>query len=139
MDTSTILLGTGQVVLTLAVGYITYALRRDSRRSSLVALITVLNELREKNGKSLASFLALMASDDFKSGDEQLRAGVIDTINRLRAIQATVTEALLDTLRKCDNEWALAGRLHAAFRSQIADATAKDWEKLPLEHPAPGT
>jgi hypothetical protein len=134
MDTSLILLGTGQLALTLAVGYIAYLTRRESRRSSLVALVSVLNELRERNGKSLASFLSLMSSDDFKRGDEQLRAGLIDTTNRLRAVQATITEALLDTLRKCDSEWGLAGRLHTAFRSQIAPETDKDLQKLLLQH-----
>jgi hypothetical protein len=99
-----------------------------------VALVSVLNELRERNGKSLASFLSLMSSDDFKRGDEQLRAGLIDTTNRLRAVQATITEALLDTLRKCDSEWGLAGRLHTAFRSQIAPETDKDLQKLLLQH-----
>ena len=136
MDTSLLLLGAGQLALTFAIGYIIHLMRRDSKRSSLVALVTVLNELREKNGKALAAFFTLMSSEDFKHGDEQLRAGLIDSANRLRAIEATVTEALLEALRKCDAEWHLAGRLHAAFRSQIASTNDKDWERLLAHIPA---
>jgi len=134
MDTATLLLVAGQLALTIAIGYITYLTRRDAKRSSLVALVTVLNELREKNGKALAAFYALMNSDDFKHGDEQLRAGLIDSTNRLRAIQGTVTEALLDALRKCDNEWGLAGRLHTVFRSQAGSIDGKEWERLAAQH-----
>jgi hypothetical protein len=130
MDSTTLLLGAGQLALTVTVGYIAYLTRRDAKRSSLVALVTILNELREKNGKALAAFFALMASDDFKHGDEQLRAGLIDSTQRLRAIQGTVTEALLDTLRKCDSEWGLAGRLHTAFRAQVTSTETRDWERL---------
>jgi hypothetical protein len=119
MDATTVLLGAGQLILAVAIGYIAWLVRRDSKRSSLVALVTVLNELRERNGKALASVLALMSSEDFKRGDEQLRAGIIDSSNRLRAIEATITEALLHTLHQCDAEWGFAGRLHAAFRSQL--------------------
>ena len=136
MDTPLLLLGAGQLALTFAMGYIIHLMRRDSKRSSLVALVTVLNELREKNGKALAAFFTLMSSEDFKHGDEQLRAGLIDSASRLRAIQATVTEALLEALRRCDAEWRLAGRLHAAFRSQITAAADKDWEKLLTQTPA---
>ena len=131
MDTTTLLLGTGQLVLTIAVAYITYLLRRDSRRSSLVSLVTLLSDLREKNARVLADFFKLMASDDFKAGDEELRAGLIDSTNRMRAIQAAVTEALLHALRDCDAEWKLAGRLHAAFRSQVDPGAGKEWERLP--------
>jgi hypothetical protein len=136
MDTATLLLGAGQLALTIAIGYITYLTRRDAKRSSLVALVTVLNELREKNGKALAASFTLMSSDDFKHGDEQLRTGLIDSTNRLRAIQSTVTEALLDALRKCDNEWGLAGRLHNVFRSQSSSLDAKEWERLATQHPS---
>jgi hypothetical protein len=136
MDTTTLLLGAGQLALTIAIGYITYLTRRDSKRSSLVALVTVLNELREKNGKALTAFFALMTTDAFKHGDEQLRAGLIDSTNRLRAIQGTVTEALLDALRKCDSEWGLAGRLHTAFRSQVGSLGDKEWDRLAEQHQA---
>lgn len=134
MDTSTLLLGAGQLVLTMAVAYIAYLLRRDSKRSSLVALVKVLSELRERNSKALTAILTMMSSEDFKHGGEPLRAGLIDTTDRLRAIQAAITEALLHTLHQCDTEWGFAGRLHAAFRSQ-ADADAdKMLEKLITQH-----
>ncbi len=136
MDTATLLLGAGQVVLAVAVGYIAYLLRRDAKRSSLAALITVLGELREKNGKALAAVLALMASDDFRRGDQQLRSGLIDSSNHLRAIEAAVTEALLHTLRQCDAEWGFAGRLYAAFRSQAQPGAEKQWERAVAQ---PGT
>ena len=118
MDTSTVILGIGQLVLTVTVAYIAWLVRRDARRSSLVSLVTVLNELRERNNKALTASLNSLASGDFK-GDERLRAGVVDSINRLRAIQDAITEAQLHTLHQCDNEWGFAGRLHAALRSQI--------------------
>ncbi len=134
MDTSTLLLGAGQLVLTMAVAYIAYVVRRDSKRSSLVALVKVLSELRERNGKALTAILAMMSTEDFKRGGEPLRAGLIDTTDRLRAIQAAITEALLHTLHQCDTEWGFAGRLHEAFRSQ-ADADAdKMLEKLITQH-----
>jgi hypothetical protein len=136
MDTTTLLLGAGQLLLAVAIGCIAWMVRRDSKRSSLVALVSVLNELRERNGKSLAAVLNLMSSDDFKRGDSQLRAGIIDCSNRLRAIQATVTEALLHTLHQCDAEWGFAGRLHEAFRSQLSPGGGKDWEKLLAQHGA---
>lgn len=135
MDSTTVLLGAGQLILTGAVGYTTYLLRRDSKRSSLVSLVTLLSDLREKNGRVLADFFTLMSSDDFKRGDEQLRAGLIDSTNRLRAIQAAITEALLHALHDCDSEWGLAGRLHASFRSQLDPTGTKDWDRF-LEHRA---
>jgi hypothetical protein len=135
MDTTTVLLVAGQIVLAGAVGYTTYLLRRDSKRSSLVSLVTLLCDLREKNGRVLADFFTLMASKDFKQGDEQLRAGLIDSTNRLRAIQAATTEALLHALHDCDAEWGLAGRLHAAFRSQIDPTGDRDWDRF-LAHRA---
>jgi hypothetical protein len=130
MDSTTVLLGAGQLVLAGAVGYTTYLLRRDSKRSSLVSLVTLLSDLREKNGRVLADFFTLMSSEDFKNGDEQLRAGLIDSTNRLRAIQAAITEALLQALHDCDHEWSLAGRLHAAFRSQVDPSGDKDWDRF---------
>jgi len=133
MDITTVLLGTGQLLLTCAVGYTTYLFRRDSNRSSLVSLVTLLSDLREKNGRVLADFFTLMSSDDFRQGDQQLRAGLIDSTQRLRAIQAATTEALLHALHDCDEEWGLAGRLHAAFRSQVDPAGEKDWDRF-LEH-----
>jgi len=137
MDTTTLLLGTGQLVLTIAVGYFTYLLRRDSRRSSLVSLVTLLSDLREKNARVLADFFKLMCSDDFKQGDQELRAGLIDSTNRMRAIQAAVTEALLHALHDCDAEWKLAGRLHAAFRSQVDPGGGKEWDRLPAQREMP--
>jgi hypothetical protein len=130
MDNTMVFLCLGQLFLTGAVGYTTYLLRRDSKRSSLVSLVTLLSELREKNGRVLADFFTLMSSDDFKQGDEQLRAGLIDSTNRLRAIQAAITEALLQALHDCDAEWGLAGRLHAAFRSQVDPTGNNDWDRF---------
>ena len=134
MDTSTLLLGAGQLVLTVALACIAYMVRRDAKRSSLVALVKVLSELRERNSKTLNSILAVMSSEDFKRGDERLHAGLTDSLDRLRAIQAAITEALLHSLHQCDTEWGFSGRLHAAFRSQ-ADADAdKVLEKLIAQH-----
>ncbi len=130
MNTSTVLLGAGQLALTVAIAYIAYLVRRDSKRSSLVALVKVLSELRERNGRALTAILNMMSSEDFKRGDEPLRAGLIDSTNRLRAIQAAITEALLHTLHQCDTEWGFAGRLHAAFRSQVELDADKVLEKL---------
>ncbi len=139
METSTILLGTGQLALTLAVGYIAHLLQRDSKRSSLVALVTLLNNMLDKNGKSLAAMFSLMSSNDFKTGDQMLRSGLIDATNRLQAIHTAVTEALLQTLHECDSEWGLAGRLHGAVRAQVdpaVPATEKDWPRVVTQ---PGT
>jgi hypothetical protein len=119
MDAATLLLGTGQLALGMVLCYLLYLLRRDARRSSLVALVGVLNELREKNSKRLAAVFALMSSEAFQRSDEQVRSALIDSTNRLRAIQDAITEALLQTVRQCDSEWRLADRLHAAVRSQI--------------------
>jgi hypothetical protein len=130
MDTPTLFLGTGQLVLTLAVGYMTYVIRRDSKRSSLADLVTLLSDLREKNSKALTTSLTLMSSDEFRQGDEQLRDGLIDSTNRLRAVQAAITEALLHTVHECDTEWGLRGRLHAAFRSQVNVAADKDSDRV---------
>jgi hypothetical protein len=137
MSMTTLLLGAGQCVLAVAVGCIAWQGKRESRRSSLVALVTVLNELRERNNESLAAILRLMSSEDFKLGDPQLRAGILDSGNRLRAIHAAVTEALLHTLRECDHEWGFAGRLHAAFRSQLTGNGGTDWRKLMAEYGVP--
>ncbi|HWW00509.1 MAG TPA: hypothetical protein VNZ64_12490 [Candidatus Acidoferrum sp.] len=130
MDATTLLLAAGQLLLAVAIGYIACVVRREAKRSSLVALVTVLNELYERNRKALATVYTLMSSADFKHGDDQLRAGVIDSGDRLRAIQAAITEALLYTLHQCDSEWGFAGRLHEAFRSQLRPGVEKDWEKL---------
>ena len=139
MDKTTLLLGTGQLVLAFAIGYSTYLLRRDSKRSSLVALVTLLNDLREKNARVLADFFTLMSSEDFRRGDEHLRAGLIDSTNRLRAIQAAITEALLHALHDCDAEWGLAGRLHSAFRSQVDPPVSREWDRLLAQRPSPPT
>ncbi len=130
MDATTLLLGAGQLLLAIAIGYIAWVVRRESKRSSLVALVTVLNQLYERNSKSLASVLTLMSSTAFKLGDEQLRAGIIESGDRLRAIQTAITEALLYTLHQCDLEWGFAGRLHEAFRLQLGPAGDKDWQRL---------
>ena len=130
MNAATFLLATGQLLLAVAIGYIAWVVRREAKRSSLVALVTVLNELYERNRKSLAAVYALMSSADFKQGDEQVRAGVVDSGDRLRAIQAAITEALLYTLHQCDAEWGFAGRLHEAFRSQLGSGLDKDWERV---------
>jgi len=137
MDSTTLLLGAGQLMLAVAVGYIAWVVRRDSRRASLVALVTVLNELRERNNKALAAVLARISSEDFKQCNEQLRAGIIDSGTRLRAVQATIAEAMLHTLHQCDAEWGFAGRLHEAFRSHIDSDEAKDEEKLLAQHGLP--
>jgi len=134
MDTSTVILGIGQLVLTVAVAYIAWLVRRDARRSSLVSLVTVLNELRERNNRALAASLSSLSSGDFKQGDEQLRAGVVDSINRLRAIQDAITEAQLHTLHQCDNEWGFAGRLHSALRSQLNFSADSDRENRLAHH-----
>ena len=94
MDATTLLLGAGQLLLAIAIGYIAWVVRRESKRSSLVALVTVLNQLYERNSKSLTSVLTLMASMDFKLGDEELRAGIIESGDRLRAIQTAITSAV---------------------------------------------
>jgi hypothetical protein len=134
MEASTLLLASGQLVLTLAVGYMTYVMRREFKRSSLADLVNLLSELRDRNGKALATFFTLMSSEDFKKGDDELRAGLIDSVNRLRAIQAATTEALLHIVHECDTEWGLAGRLHGAFRSQIQASTSKETERLLATH-----
>jgi hypothetical protein len=134
MDTATLFLGAGQLVLTLAVGYLTYLLRREFKRSSLADLVSLLTELRDKNTKALATFFTLMSSEDFKNGDAELRAGLIDSSNRLRAIQAATTEALLHIVHQCDAEWGLAGRLHASFRSHLDALTDKDPKHLLSDH-----
>ena len=68
MNTSTLLLGAGQLALTLAVAYIAYLVRRDSKRSSLVALVKVLSELRERNGKALTAILRYDVLGGFQAG-----------------------------------------------------------------------
>lgn len=136
MDATTLLLATGQLLLAITIGYIAWVVRREAKRSSLVALVTVLNELYERNRKSLSAVYTLMTSTDFKEGDEQLRADVIDSGDRLRAIQAAITEALLYTLHQCDSEWGFAGRLHEAFRSQLGSGLDKDWAKV-ARYPTP--
>lgn len=131
MDSATLWLAAGQLILALAVGYIAWQVRRDCRRASLVALVSVLNELRERNNKNLAAVLARISSEDFKQCDERLRAGILDDGTRLRAVEATLAEAMLYTLHRCDSEWGFAGRLHEAFRSQIDfDSGTKKSEKL---------
>jgi hypothetical protein len=127
MDSTTILLGAGQLVLALAIGYVAWLARRDARRSSLAALITVLSELRNRNNSALADLSTRIASEDFKRGDDATRAGILDGTNRLRAIEAEIAEALFLTLRQCDAEWGLAGRLHEAFRAE--NNFEKDWQK----------
>ena len=129
MDTTTILLGAGQLVLAAAIGYIAWQVRRDSRRASLVSLVTVLNQLREGNGRSLSAIFELMASPDFKEGSSEYRAGVIDTCERMRAIQAAVNEGLVHTLQKCDEEWGFGDRLHSAFRAQIVSGAVRKPER----------
>ena len=130
MNTTTVLLLAGQFVLTFIVGYLVLLMRRDSRRSSLMALVGLLSELREKNSQALSAFFELIASEDFKRGDRQVRADLIDVTNHLRAIQAAITEALLQIVRQCDSEWGLAGQLHAAFRSQANSDTDREWDRL---------
>jgi hypothetical protein len=134
MDAATLLLGAGQLALGGALCCLLYLLRRDSRRSSLVAIIAVLNDLREKNTKALATLFALMTSQAYQRSDEQVRASLIDSANRLRAIQDAITEALLQTLRQCDSEWRLAGRLHAAVRSQIDPGAERQWDRLAAQN-----
>jgi hypothetical protein len=119
MDAATLFLGAGQLALGGILCYLLYLLRRDARRSSLVAIVAVLNDLREKNAKALMAVFALTSSQDYQRSDEPARAALIDSTNRLRAIQDSVTEALLQTIRQCDAEWRLAGRLHAAVRAQL--------------------
>ena len=131
MDSTTLLLGAGQLLLAVAVGYIAWVVRRDSRRASLVALVTVLNELRERNNKALAAVVARISSEDFKQASEQFRAGLLESGTRLRAVQATISEAMLHTLHQCDSEWGFAGRLHDAFRCQIDSDEEKDGQKSP--------
>ncbi len=130
MDASTLLLGAGQVLLAIAIGYIAWLMRRESKRSSLVALVTILNQLYERNNQSLSSVLTLMSSTDFQRGDERFRAGIIESGDRLRAIQAAITESLLFTLHQCDTEWGFAGRLHETFRAQLGPSGQKEWERL---------
>ena len=67
MNTTILFLGAGQVILTLAVGYIAYLVRRDSKRSSLVTLVTLLSQLREKNSEALTTSYSLMSSEDFSN------------------------------------------------------------------------
>ena len=136
MDATTLLLAAGQLLLAVAIGYIAWVVRREAKRSSLVALVTVLNQLYERHSKSLAAVHALMSSSDFQRGDEHLRAGIIDSGKHLRAIQAAITEALLYTLHQCDSEWGFTGRLHEAFRSQLGPGLARDWEKA-ARYPTP--
>ena len=116
---ATLLLGAGQLALGGVLCYLLYLLRRDARRSSLVRIIGVLNEIREKNTKGLSVVLALMATEAFQRSDEPVRAALIDSTNRLRAVQDAITEALLQTVRQCDSEWRLDGRLHEVIRFQI--------------------
>jgi hypothetical protein len=137
MHADMLLLGTGQLALAVGVCYLLYLLRRDARRSSLVNLLTVLNDLREKNAKALAAVFALTSSEAFKSSDDQVRDNLLDSTNRLRAIQDAVTEALLQTLRQCDSEWRLAGRLHSAIRSQLDTDAARKWERELAQHAVP--
>ncbi len=134
MDSTTVLLGTGQLLLAMAVGYVAWLGRRDARRSSLAALVTVLNELRKRNDAALADLSSRMTSHDFAQSNDELRAGLIDGGNRLRAIEAEITEALLHTLRQCDAEWGFAGRLHEAFRAE--SNFEKDWRLRLPQHGA---
>jgi hypothetical protein len=127
MNSTTVLLAAGQLMLAVAIGYIAWLGRRDARRSSLAALVTVLNELRNRNGAAVSEMLSRMESEDFKRGDDQMRSGLIDSGNRLRAIESEIAEALLCTLRQCDAEWGFAGRLHEAFRAEAS--FEKDWQK----------
>ena len=48
MDATTLLLATGQLLLAIAIGYIAWVARREAKRSSLVALVTVLHELYDR-------------------------------------------------------------------------------------------
>ncbi len=136
MDTTTLLLGAGQLVLALAIGYIAWQVRHDSRRASLVSLMTVLNQLREGNSQSLREAFAAMSTPEFKEGDERYRAAMIDACERLRAVQAAINEGLVHTLQKCDAEWGFGDRLHAAFRAQIGPGAARKRTDLTMERPA---
>ncbi|HWX20127.1 MAG TPA: hypothetical protein VN578_09510 [Candidatus Binatia bacterium] len=129
MDAATLLFGAGQLALVGVLCSLLYHLRRDTLRSSLAALLTVLIDLREKNTKALQTVFGLIASDAFQRWDEQVRSGLLDSARRLRAIQDATTEALLQTLRQCDSEWRLAGRLHSALRSQLDPGADRQWER----------
>jgi hypothetical protein len=130
MDSTTVLLGAGQLILAMAVGYVAWLARRDARRSSLSALITLLSDLRNRNDFAIADLSNQMASDDFRRSSAEIRAGMIDSDHRLHAIEAEITEAMLHTLRQCDKEWGFAGRLHEAFRAEAS--FEKDWhQRLP--------
>ena len=128
MDDATLLLGAGQLVLAVVLCNLLYLVRRDARRASLASLLNVLNELREKNAKALQTVFALISSDGFRDWDERARTGLLDGAQRLRAIQDATTEALLLTLRQCDSEWRLAGRLHSALRAQFDAGVARQTE-----------
>ena len=134
MDAATLFLGAGQLALGGVLCYVLFLLRRDARRSSLVAIITVLNDLREKNTKALNAVFALMSSQDYQRSDELARAALLDSTYRLRAIQDAITEALLQTLRQCDSEWRLAGRLHAAVRAQLDQGAEKHSDRFTAQH-----
>ena len=134
MDAATLLLGAGQLALGGILCYLLFLLRRDARRSSLVAIVAVLNDLREKNAKALIAVFALMSSQDYQRSDEPVRAALIDSTNRLRAIQDALTEALLQILRQCDTEWGLAGRLHGAVRAQIDPGAAGHSDRVATQN-----
>lgn len=137
MDSAWLFLGSGQLVLALALAYFLHLFRRDARRAALVALVAILNELRDRNIKALLAALALMASEDFQRSDGEVRAGLVDCLNRLRAIHAALTEALLQSLHDCDTEWHLAGRLHGALRSQLDDTADRHWDRVIAHYGAP--
>jgi hypothetical protein len=134
MLTGLVILGAGQLFLTIAVAYIAWLSRRDARRSSLVSLITVLSELRERNSRGLAVILNLMSTEEFKQGDENVRAGVIDSLERVRAVHEALNEALLHTIHECDAEWGFAGRLHAASKSHLQPGAEKHLEQFAVQH-----
>jgi len=94
----------------------------------------VLSELRERNNLALSELSNRVTSDNFKRGDDVSRAGLIDSGNRLRAIEAEITEAMLHMLRKCDAEWGFAGRLHEAFRAEAN--FERDWQQRLAQHGA---
>ena len=121
------------MLLALAIGYIAWQVRHDSRRASLVSLMSVLNQLREGNSHSLTEMFAVMSSPAFKQADAEYRRGVIDACERLRAIQAAINEGLIHTLQKCDQEWGFGDRLHAAFRAQITAALPAKSRELVAE------
>ena len=113
-----------QALIAVMVGYVVYLSRRDSKRSTQIAILSWLENHRKQNAESIVTLLKMLKSEEY-SCDEKAQALAEKDLSKARHRLRLLDRVSLRIIEQTDRELDLTGDLIDIFKKDLQVGESK--------------